>query len=481
MLAGMPSSAPSPLEADRVSPYLRLLFAMLSVAILFDGFDSAMMTVAAPDARQALDITRGEWGTIFAINRAGMIASFFLLLFADRWGRRAMLVVTVAGFAFFNAVTALSTSKADFTLYLFLARIFLTGAFALSVIIIVEEYPSRARGRATAILMSMAPLGVMLVAKVQPYVLLEPGAEGNWLHDSGTAALLALQTGVGMEARLEDWRVLYLLGSLPLLLVFLLRFGMRETRRFTVERANQEGRQSFLEEVRFHVRNARIPWQAEYRSRTLIVVLLWNCVHLVTAPAVAFWVIYAREDLLLTPFQVGQILFLGYAGGFVGSFLAGFLVDWIGRKPTCAAFYVLASIAIFMLFQTHTLTSQYIWMISTVTAFGAANAATNVYSSELFPTAIRATGYGWTTNLFGRATEVLVPLGIGLFISTLGISWSVGLFAFGPILGAVVVLLYAPETKGMTLEQIQENLSTSGSTPESESAGEGDAIRTVTR
>ena len=67
--------------------------------------------------------------------------------------------------------------------------------------------------------------------------------------------------------------------------------------------------------------------------------------------------------------------------------------------------------------------------------------------------------YGWTTNLFGRFTEVLVPLGVGLFVSTLGISWSVGVFAFGPVLGAIVVLLYAPETRGMTLEEIQDSLS----------------------
>jgi MFS family permease len=471
----MSTAAPNSLEATEVSPYLRLLFGMLSIAILFDGFDSAMMTVAAPGARKALGISRPEWGAVFAINRAGMIASFFLLLFADRLGRRAMLVVSVAGFALFNGVTALSTSKADFTLYLFIARIFLTGAFALSVIIVAEEYPARTRGRAMAILTAMAPLGVMGVAKLQAYVLLEPGAEGNWLHDSGMAALLAIQNGLGMEPRPEDWRVLYLLGSLPLLVAFLLPFGMRETRRFSTERLSQSaGRRGLLEELRFHLRNARVPWQAEYRSRTLIVVLLWNCVHLVTAPAVAFWVIYAREDLSLTPFQIGQILFVGYAGGFAGSFLAGFLVDSLGRKRTCAIFYVLASIAIFMLFQTRTLASQYVWMISTVGAFGAANSATNIYSSELFPTAIRATGYGWATNLFGRATEVLVPLGIGLFISTLGISWSVGVFAFGPILGAIVVLLYAPETKGMTLEEIQESLGAQGKS-------ERDPLRTVAR
>jgi MFS family permease len=98
-------------------------------------------------------------------------------------------------------------------------------------------------------------------------------------------------------------------------------------------------------------------------------------------------------------------------------------------------------------------------MILTVFGFGAGNSATHVYASELFPTEIRATGYGWTTNLFGRVTEVAVPLLVGTFIATLGISWSVTVVAFGPILGALVVLRWAPETKGLTLEQIEAKLS----------------------
>jgi putative MFS transporter len=213
----------------------------------------------------------------------------------------------------------------------------------------------------------------------------------------------------------------------------------------------------------------------------IIVVIAWNCVHLVTAPAVAFWVIYAREDLSFTPHQVGQILFLGYAGGFVGTFVAGFLIDWLGRKRTCAAFYVLASLAIFMLFQTRTLEEQYIWMFVTVFTFGAANSATNVYASELFPTAIRATGYGWATAVFGRGTEILVPLGIGFFVGSLGISWSVALFAFGPVLGAAVILLYAPETKGMTLEEIEETLSVSDEAGREVSSGEEPSGSSVAR
>src|SRR4029077_7332389 len=98
------------------------------------------------------------------------------------------------------------------------------------------------------------------------------------------------------------------------------------------------------------------------------------------------------------------------------------------------------------------------WMILTVFAFAAGNASTHVYASELFPTEIRATGYAWTSNLAGRVTEVGIPVLIGLLIAPLGIPGAITVVAAGPILGAILVLRYAPETRGMTLEEIASRL-----------------------
>lgn len=462
-----PTPPSSSVEAHRIDSYLVFLFVLLSTATLFDGFDAAMMTVAAPDARETLHISLAEWGVVFGLVRLGVVASFFFLLFADWWGRRTMMMITIIGFTLFNSLTAFATTKTEFTIYQFFTRLFLTAEYSLAIIMIGEEFPARLRGRAIAILTSFATIGVMLIAVVQPYILLESCVSGsvvdnncvpppgNWLHDSGQVLVAWGQQLLGLPVDGADWRVLYLLSAFPLALVFILRFGMRETRRFTAEQAGRNRPQNVWSTLRSEYERAKIPWRKEYRRRTLLVGLLWNCVHLVTAPAVAFWVIYAREDLGFTPTVVGAIIFFGYAGGAAAHFVAGYLIDRIGRKWTCAAFYIFAAVAIFVLFQVRSEAGQYLWMILTVFSFALANTATHVYASELFPTAIRATGYGWTTNLFGRITEVGTPFLMAAFIDSLGISGAVGIVAIGPILGALLVLRYAPETKGMTLEEIQ--------------------------
>jgi putative MFS transporter len=456
----MPARSAERLEAQELSPYLILLFALLSTATLFDGFDAAMMTLAAPEVRASLDIDLEQWGYIFGFCRLGMIASFFFLLYADWIGRRALLMITVVGFTVTTGLTALVTDKYQFAACQFFARLFLTAEYALAVIVVGEEFPARLRGRAIAVLTSLATLGVVVIAKLQPYILLEEGAPTNWLYDFGQAGLAWLHALFGLESDGEAWRVLYFLGLAPLVLMLALRAGMRETRRFSAVKAKARDAGAALG-WRDHLRNASIPWQPRYRRRTAIVAVLWNCVHLVTAPAVAFWVIYSREELGYSAHRIGDILFWGYLAGATGHFVAGWMVDRIGRKWTCSGFYILASFAIVGLFQTETLAGQYFWHISTVFCFLAAGTATHIYASELFPTEIRATGYGWTTNLFGRVTEVVTPLLVGAFVTTLGISWSVTVVAFGPILGALIVLRYAPETMGMTLEEIDEQLSRS--------------------
>lgn len=452
-----PRDATHPLEATTVTPYLAFLFALLSTATLFEGFDAGILSFAAPESRASLDIDLDQWGRINSLVRVGAMASFLFLLYADRWGRRSMMMFTIVGFAVANGLTAFVTDKYMFTACQFFSRLFLTAEYSLAVIMAGEEFPARYRGRAVALLTALAPVGVMVMSKgVQPYVLLTEGAEGNWLHSLGTWMVSHGQSAAGLAVDGANWRALYVLGAFPLVAVFALRLGMRETRRFEAARAGRPAPRLSLRELG---RAAALPWRAEYRRQTAIVTLLWNCVYVVTGPSVVYYVIFAREDLGLTPAQVGDVVFWGYAGGVLGHFAAARLIERIGRKKTSAGFYIAAAVSIFLLYHHVTMLGQYLWMFATVFCFGAGITATHVYASELFPTEIRATGYGWTSNMFGRITEVATPAVMGFLIAELGgIPASIGVVAAGPIVGALLVLRYAPETRGLTLEEIQAQL-----------------------
>ncbi|MGD8417569.1 MAG: MFS transporter, partial [Pseudomonadales bacterium] len=444
-------------SSERFGRYHITLLVILGIATLYEGFDASMLTLASVDVRATLGIELDEWGTLYAITRAGMVASFFFLMCADRFGRRTLLVLTVGGFALASLATAFVQTKAQFAVCQTLARLFLTAQYGLAIIIAGEELPTRLRGTGITVLTAFATIGTVAMAKASPFFLLLEGAEGNPAHDFAME-LVAVGAGwLGMPDDGAHWRGLYLIGGVPLLLLPLLRFGIRETARFR-EIADSRIQVSLLATIRAQFSEARQLIRPQYIARFRIVVLLWNCVNLVIAPAVAYWAIYAREEVGMTPAQVGNVVMWAYIAGTFGHLLAGQLIDRIGRKVTCAVFYSLAAVAIVGLFQTETTVGQYFWHITTVFLFNCAIGATHVYSSEVFPTELRATGYGWTTNLFGRATEVVIPLLLGMLIPLMGISWGVTAVAIGPILGAILLLKFGPETRGLSLEEIQQKL-----------------------
>ncbi|MBI3785507.1 MAG: MFS transporter [Deltaproteobacteria bacterium] len=411
-----------------MSPYLWGLMAMLVSATIFDTFNISILSTVAPIIQKIHGLNHTQWGLVNLVVRIGAVLSFFILMMADRFGRRAIITLTVFGYALFTGLTAYADSIEMFTAWQFCSRIFLAAEFSLALIIIGEEYPTRWRSFGISLLAGVGALGTIASFMTARWILTK-----------------------------YDWRTMYLLGLIPVGLVLLLRLGMKETRRFEHLRSSGKTHRSWRDQLAA----MRVPFQKRYRARSLLVTLIWNCNHLVTSPAVAFWTIHAARNLGYGPSEYTLVVAGGYIVGFVvGAPASGFLMNRVGRRLTCALYYYGAAVSIFTLFMVSSpsLIVQTALMSASIVCFLGANSATATFATELFPTEIRATGYSWTTNLFGRGTEIVTPLAIGFLADRIGIPFAVGIMAIGPIVGATIVLRYAPETSGKTLEQISEEL-----------------------
>ncbi|HVM98259.1 MAG TPA: MFS transporter [Candidatus Acidoferrales bacterium] len=423
-----PSGSQAAAEVTEMSPYLWALMAMLVSATIFDAFNIAILSTVAPIIQKIYNLNHAQWGLVNLVIRVGAVISFFILMLADRFGRRAIITLTVFGYALFTGLTAYADTIQWFTTWQFCARIFLAAEFSLALIIIGEEYPTHWRSFGISLLAGIGALGTIASFMTARWVL------SNY-----------------------DWRTMYLIGLIPVALVFLLRLGMKETRRFETLRNSGQTHDS----MRKQLAAITVPFQKRYRARSLLVTLIWNCNHLVTSPAVTFWTIHAARNLGYTPADYTLVVSGGYVVGFVvGAPAAGFLMNRLGRRLTCSLYYFGAAISIFTLFMvsSSSLIVQTSLMSASIVCFLGANASTATFATELFPTEIRATGYSWTTNLFGRGTEIVTPLAIGILADQIGIPWAVGIMAIGPIIGAVIILRHAPETSGKTLEEISAEL-----------------------
>jgi hypothetical protein len=93
--------------------------------------------------------------------------------------------------------------------------------------------------------------------------------------------------------------------------------------------------------------------------------------------------------------------------------------------------------------------------MATMFAYQGARTATSALSAELFPTEIRAAGYSTTIQTLGQLAWFISPVLVGTLSLVLGgLGNAASLCAIGPLAGAVLILFYAPETRGKTLEEM---------------------------
>jgi MFS family permease len=426
MSAAAAIAVPSTVERASDSRYLWMLLGLLMSVTIFEGYDVTIFHLCTPDIARTFHMDDRAIGAMASLVRLGGMVAFFVVTLADRIGRKPVISFTVLFYAFFTLLTALSRGLSTFTLFQSLAQVFLSAEFSVAVIMISEEFPDRSRGTGIALLNLVGLFGVVAAGALYGHV-----AESRW-----------------------GWRGMYFLGVGPLLLVAFLRRGVRETARFAAMKGTR-ALEVDASRIAQTMRAAIAPLRGRYRSRLVLVALLWNCVGLVGAPAVTFFTLYAKRDHHWTSSQIGYAVVLAYLIGTLGHLICGWMLDSIGRKATTSSFYVLGAAAMLVLFQSAAHGTMLAAMVVTVFAFQGARTATATYSAELFPTEIRATSYSLTVQVLGQIAALATPFTIGALSKSLGgLGNAVAAVCAGPVIGAILVWLFAPETRGKRLEEL---------------------------
>ena len=421
--AGAPADNGAPDIPRQPRAYLWQLLGLLIPATIFEGYDITIFHLCTPDIAATFHLGNQLIGVIASIVRFGTVMSFLVIASSDRVGRKPVISVTVLGYGFFTLLTGLSGGLATFTLFQSCSQVFLASEFGMAIVIISEEFPDELRGRAIAGFHMAAFVGVAVASQLYGHM-----AESAW-----------------------GWRGMYLLGIAPLLLVAFLRRYVRETARFLAHRGSLAVHESWRERLHTHVKLFRGP----YRERLILVALLANSVGFVGGPTITYFSLFAKRDHHWTSSQVGTAFTAAYLMATVGTIICGYLLDLVGRRITTSIFYLGAAVSMFVLFQSTEHRTMMLALMATMFAYQGARTATSALSAELFPTEIRAAGYSSTIQTLGQLAWFMSPVVVGtlsLFLGGLGNAASV--CAVGPIVGAVLIMLYAPETLGKTLEEM---------------------------
>ncbi len=406
-----------------ITPAQIKLVGVVALALAFEYYDMSMLGAALKDIRQSFDLPQAEGGRLTALVRLGALPAIFVVLFADRVGRRRLFLGCIVGTSLATLVTAFAQSELQFVAIQMLARVFLVAGSATAFVIVAEELPAPHRGWAIGILGALGSLGFGLGALVFAAI--------DWLP--------------------YGWRALYALGVLPLLLMPMFRREVSETRRFELHRDRSKGSQ-----------RVSTPWWRpfwtllrRFPSRALGLAVVGLCSAGAHAPAHQLLGDYVRTDHGWKPFEYSLMFILGGAVGIVGNTVAGRLADRVGRRTV--GFLVMALFPVFAVafYQGWGWVLPLMWtpMVSMSTG---GSTILRAMSTELFPTAVRGTATGSLTffETIGAAlglmmVTALTPTG-GSSSQAISIVVSISFVA-----GLIMLLL--PETARRELEEISDS------------------------
>jgi MFS family permease len=414
-----------------VGGYPWLVLIVASIGWIFDIYENQIYIVtrgaALPDllkvGKDAQHPLVKYYGDVINIGFlvGGAIGGVLFGAIADRFGRVRAMSLSIVVYAVFSALTAFSTQVWHVAVLRFFVAVGTGGEWAVAAALVSEVFPARARAHASGIFHASSVLGILAAGSV------------------------GMLTG-------DNWRLAYLVGLGPALLVLVIRFTLREPAR---TQAVVAGGGAAVQR-----RDFRELWDNRTYRRRAILGLMLGAVGLA-----GYWCVYAAGQDLAQSFLLRQgvdraaarekatfaYTFVQMAGGAVGLFAMGPLCAWLGRRR---AFVLMHVGAIVVTPITCFLPSTYnqLLVLLPVMAFfvNGMHAGYAVYFPELFPTRYRATGAGLCFN-GGRL--VAAPM---LYLS----AWLKGQMDLRQaitILGTVyviglVVILFMPETKGRPLE-----------------------------
>jgi MFS transporter, SP family, arabinose:H+ symporter len=419
---------------------------------LLFGFDTAVIAGTThaltleyqlSAASLGLTVSIALWGTIVGAMLAGIPG--------DRYGRRDSLRVMAVLYLVSALGCALAWSWTSLVAARFMAGLAIGGSSVLGPMYIAEIAPAKWRGRLVGVFQFNIVLGI-LAAYFSNYVIGQ----------------------IGFGAR--EWRWELGVAAVPAALFFLMLFGVPRSPRWLVAKHRIEearevlrltGAENVEGELAEIVRSIDVEHQQEplfsrkYARPIFLAVSIAMFNQLSGINAILYYLndIFSKAGFSKASGDL-QAVAVG-ATNLVFTIIAMSVIDKLGRKPLLLIGSVgtAASLAgVAAIFFTGRHENLLVWMlIGFIASFGFSQGAVIwVYISEVFPNQVRAKGQS-----LGTLTHWLMNALISGIFPLMAASSGAYPFLFFSAMMALqffVVLLVYPETKGITLEEMQRKL-----------------------
>jgi MFS family permease len=389
---------------------------------MLDGMDVTLYAMVIRELLRELQLTTAQAGLLASVTLIASAAGGILFgLFADRFGRRVALIVSICVYSVFTAACGFSHGLWELAALRLGVGLGMGGEWATGAALVSETWPDPHRGKA---------LGIM-----------QSGFAGGYALAALIAALILPRWG---------WRPVFFAGILPALITLWIGRRVEESPLWLAQR--EENR------IRGAGSESRIPSPEPHSfrryARAILITLLMNSAALFGWWGLFTWIpaylalpiARGGRGLSLAASSAGIIVM--QAGMWLGYVTFGFISDAVGHKRTYILYLFIAA----LLVPLYARPSPLGWLVAgpLLAFFGTGHfTGFGIITAELFPTSFRASAMGLTYN-FGRALSAAAPWAIGLIAARGGLASAFGISGLA-FLAAGFLALALPETRGRTL------------------------------
>ncbi|WP_432014379.1 MFS transporter [Streptomyces cucumeris] len=430
------------------------IFIIGGLGYLFDAYDIALNGFLMPLLGKEFGLSLSERGLVATANLIGMaVGAIVWGGIADRIGRKRAFSVTLLIFAVFSVLAAFSPTYWLFLALRFLAGVGLGGCIPVDYALVGEFSPRKYRGRVLTALDVWWPVGVTLCGVVSTAML---PLDGNWRW------MLATMT-------------------LPALLLFWVRRGIPESPVYLAEKGREAEAREVIDDLVARTGAPVEPYAIpapeprDERVRGLAAATeqlrgIWRFSPRITS---ASWLIFATVMLVYyaalswmpsilkeegqgdTAAFFGTTLMSGV--GIVGVLVSTVLVDVVGRKWLIGVTAPLATLALVVFAMVMKMPTA---PLVAIAVFGFLMQLTipamYAYVSELYPTALRASGFGWASSV-SRVLTGFAPMLFGSVMwPVLGLPLTFAVLGLAVLAAMAWMAVAAPETRGRALDETGE-------------------------
>jgi sugar porter (SP) family MFS transporter len=434
------------------SLYLYFICFIATMGGLMFGFDVAIISGAIPFIQPYFGWNELElgWG-VSSLLVGAIIGAFGSGVLSDIYGRKKILIFVALFFAISCTFTALASSSVIFVTARVFGGLAVGAASVLSPMYVAEVSPPRNRGMLVAIYQLAIVLGI----------------------------LCSYTINYGLHNIVNNWRWMFATGILPSVLFFLGLFFIPESPRWLFKAGRKEDSLKVLTRIggetlaKTEIQEISDSLKGDHTSVSLkelfkpgvrkVMLVGFILAVLVQVSGINTIVDYAPKILLAAGVTINNALLQTSLVGFINfifTFVAILFIDKVGRRTL----YLIGSMGMFvtlvMLAISFYLKMEGIFTLICILMFIAffASCIGPVFwtlVAEIFPNRIRGKALAFasfTQWIFNFLVVLLFPH----FLASVGGTVTFLFLAVMSFIQLAFTFLYVPETKGKSLEEIEQ-------------------------